>query len=187
MNSRLRRTLSIAILGLGGLAGWFSAGGPTILPAGPVPGPAAPAFVMNGTQLLALTFVNTSDEPQSMQQWKGRIVVVNFWATWCPPCRREIPDFASVAVQYRDRGVQFVGLGIDSAENIRRFDDDAKVPYPLLVAGTGSLPIMEALGNPSLGLPFTLILDGSGEIRVKRLGPMSRESLVENLDRLLSG
>lgn len=180
MMSPPRILVAAAVLAAAGLSGWFAAGGSM-----PGPGVREATAVMSDEQLLALSFVDAGNATHSLAQWEGRILVVNFWATWCAPCRREIPDFAELSRGYAGRGVQFVGLGIDSAQNIARFASEHDVPYPLLVAGTGALPIMEGLGNSAQALPFTLIVDRGGRIRERKLGPMDRASLSEKLDALL--
>ncbi len=181
-----QRALVLALLVAAGLAGWISAGGPPPLPlAG---GDAvAEATALSSEQFYALTFADAEGRPQRLEQWRGKLLVVNFWATWCTPCRKEIPDFAAVSQEYAARGVQFVGLGVDTADNIARFGRDRNVPYPLLVAGTGSLPIMSSLGNASMALPFTLIVDGRGQVRLRQLGPMNGDRLRASLERMLRG
>ena len=183
MSKMQSRLLTVAVLLAAGFAGWFSAGGRIL----PVSDGATTAGVISGEQVLAMNFKDASGEAQSLGQWRGKVLVVNFWATWCAPCRKEIPEFVEVSQHFGTERVGFVGLGIDSAANIARFAGEHAVSYPLLVAGTGSLPIMEGLGNPSLGLPFTLILDADGKIRVRKLGPMSGEELGEAIEGLLRG
>ncbi|MCB1916108.1 MAG: TlpA family protein disulfide reductase [Rhodocyclaceae bacterium] len=180
-----RRVFVLALLAAAGLAGWFAAGGPPPLPlAGEDTG--GGDVTLSVDQFYALSFADSDGNRQRLGQWRDKLLVVNFWATWCPPCRKEIPDFVAVSREYADRGVQFVGLGIDNAYNVSRFADEQQVDYPLLVAGAGSLPIMSALGNPAMALPYTLVVGAGGEIRYTRLGPMDRDALRNTLDRLLS-
>jgi len=179
-----RRLPVIALLAAAALAGWISAGGPPPLPGGLAP---TDSPTMSSEQFYALVFADVEGHPQRLSQWQGKLLVVNFWATWCPPCRKEIPDFAAVSEEYAGRGVQFVGLGVDTADNIARFARDQNVPYPLLVAGTGSLPIMSSLGNSSMALPFTLIVDSQGRVRLRQLGPMNGDRLRASLERMLQG
>jgi len=179
-----RRLVVVAFLLAAGVAGWLSAGGLRSLPpaaSSETPGPLSVA------QFYALAFADVDGTRRPLSEWQDKLLVVNFWATWCPPCRKEIPDFAAVSERYADRGVQFVGLGIDSADNIARFSRSETVPYPLLVAGTGSLPIMASLGNPSMALPFTLIVAPGGRILRRQLGPMDGKSLQIALDSMLPG
>ena len=83
-----------------------------------VPTPTAPEAA---PQFLALSLEDTTGVRQSLGQWRGKVLVANFWATWCPPCREEIPGFSRLSEKYAGRDVQFVGIGIDSAEKIRTF------------------------------------------------------------------
>lgn len=180
MSPLCRGTLTVSVLCAAAFAGWYG-GGRTIPPGGDQATPA-----MSPAQIYALSFDDAAGARQSLAQWREQVLVINFWATWCPPCLREIPDFAQISLEYADRGVQFVGLGIDSRQNIARFAGEERVPYPLLVAGTGSLPIMAALGNDASALPFTLIVDRHGQIRLRRLGPMNGETLRKSLDAVLA-
>lgn len=82
--------------------------------------------------LLGLELADTSGTRQPLAQWKGKILVLNFWATWCPPCRKEIPAFSAMSGKYRDKGVQFVGISIDTPTNVRDFQREHRVGYPLL-------------------------------------------------------
>ncbi|MCB1906210.1 MAG: TlpA family protein disulfide reductase [Rhodocyclaceae bacterium] len=183
MTARGRRVFIIALLTAAALAGWLAAGGPPPLPAAGE-GDQREGITLSVEQFYSLGFADSDGHWRKLGQWRDKLLVVNFWATWCPPCRKEIPEFVEVSREYADRGVQFVGLGIDSPANVRRFADEQRVDYPLLVAGVGSLPIMSALGNPSMALPYTLMVD-AGEIRYSRLGPMDGEALRNTLDRLL--
>ena len=180
-----RRIFVSALLVAAAFAGWFAAGGPPPLP---VSGDSRDGqdITLSVDQFYALSFADSDGRQQRLGQWRGKLLVVNFWATWCPPCRKEIPDFVEVSREYADRGVQFIGLGIDSAPNVSRFATEQQVSYPLLVAGAGSLPIMSALGNPSMALPYTLMVGADGQIRHANLGPMDGDALRDALDRLLN-
>ncbi len=183
MNAVARTLFVAGLLITAGIAGWLTAGGPPPLPVAsqPANGP------LSVEQFYALSFADADGSPRQLSEWRGKILVVNFWATWCPPCRKEIPDFAATSLAYADRGVQFVGLGVDTAENVARFVREEAVPYPLLVAGTASLPIMASLGNPSMALPFTLIVGPDGQIARRTLGPMDGKTLERALDSMLPG
>jgi len=115
-----------------------------------------------------------------IDQWQGRPVVVNFWATWCPPCVKEMPELQMLHEKYP--GIQFVGIGVDKVENMRQFLQKVPVSYPLLVMEGGAIDTLRTLGNPSGGLPFTLIFDANGGISRKILGQIQ----FDDLDRTLS-
>lgn len=139
-----------------------------------VPAPTAPEAA---PQFLALSLEDTTGVRQSLGQWRGKVLVANFWATWCPPCREEIPGFARLSEKYAGREVQFVGIGIDSAEKIRAFGDEHKVPYPLLVGDQTTMELAVAFGNRSEGLPFTVILDRNGAVSAQHLGRFDESEL----------
>jgi thiol-disulfide isomerase/thioredoxin len=117
-----------------------------------------------------------------LSDWKGRPMVVNFWATWCAPCVKEMPELQ--AQQERHPKIQFVGIGVDSADNIRKFLAKVPVSYPLLVMGPGAIDLLRSLGNPAAGLPFTLVFDAEGRINRKILGAIKFDDLAPALDAL---
>lgn len=142
------------------------------------PGASAEAF-------FAQTFKDLDGEPQAMAQWQGQLVVVNFWATWCPPCVEEMPDLQRVHDEYRSRGVVVVGLGIDNPSSLKRFRDEHRLALPLYAAGATGSELGKALGNASGALPYTLLLDRNGRIVRARLGQIRPAELRGWLDAQL--
>lgn len=136
-------------------------------------------------QLLALTLPDPSGSAQSMRQWQGKILVVNFWATWCPPCREEMPGFSRLQSKLAGNGIQFVGIGIDSADKIKEFSKLTPVSYPLLVGSPGLMAIMSQLGNNAGGLPYTVILGRDGHLEQTRLGEWQEADLEAFLGKLV--
>jgi peroxiredoxin len=134
----------------------------------------------------AATFPDAEGRPQPLSQWRGRPLVVNFWATWCPPCVEEMPDLQRVRDAYRDRGVEVIGIGIDNAAKIAAFRDKHGLTLPLLVAGVGGSDLNRALGNSGSALPFTLLIGADGRIRERHLGQVKPEQLHRWLDAALS-
>jgi peroxiredoxin len=128
------------------------------------------------------SFNDLDGSAQAMSQWKGRIVVVNFWATWCPPCIEEMPDLQRVHDEYRARGVTVVGLGIDNPSALRRFRDDNGLSLPLYAAGAGGSELARALGDQSGGLPFTVLISRDGRIVHVQLGQIRPTELKRLLD-----
>ena len=113
---------------------------------------------------------------RAMADHRGRVVVVNFWATWCAPCVEEIPMFSRVSARHAGR-VDFVGLGIDSPGNIAGFYLKLKPSYPLVVAGAAGTDLTRALGNPTGALPFTVVLGPDGKILASKLGRVDEATL----------
>lgn len=121
---------------------------------------------------------------QPLEQWRGKVLVVNYWATWCPPCLEEMPMFSTLQKRYADRGVQFVGIANDDAGKVREFARKTPVAYPLLIGGFDSFAMTVELGNTAMGLPFTVVLDRDGKVHEAMLGGVHQEKLTRLLDVL---
>ncbi len=115
---------------------------------------------------------------------KGRPLVVNFWATWCAPCVQEMPYLDSMAKELPE--LVFVGIGIDTAQNIAQFVAKLPVSYRLLVAGHAGIAMVRELGNSAGGLPFTLLFDANGSIFDSILGQVEPVDLRQRVDRLVA-
>lgn len=123
---------------------------------------------------------------QALEQYRGKTLVVNFWAAWCPPCREEMPGFARLQGRFASKGVQFVGIALDSADNVQAFLRETPVNYPQLLAGDDGSDLARAVGNHSLALPYTLIIDADGKVRSTRMGYLPEEALVSLLEQSLA-
>jgi len=135
-------------------------------------------------KLWLLELPDTGGKSQRFSQWHGKVLVVNFWATWCPPCKREIPGFARLSEKYAANGVHFVGIGVDDADKVRDFAGKTGIPYPILIGDMDLFRLSEDLGNPAQALPFTLILDRQGKVAFIREGMLDEESLEKVLKPL---
>ncbi len=130
--------------------------------------------------LFGLQFNDYGGTAYPFSQWKGKILVINFWATWCAPCREEMPYFSRLSKEYAGKGVQFVGISADAPDTIRLFAEQHRVFYPLLVGGPQTVAMSIDLGNRQSGLPYTLILGRNGELLLARTGRLP-EAELENL------
>ena len=137
------------------------------------------------TALLGVSLPDTKGNEQSLAQWKGRVLVVNFWATWCVPCREEMPEFVKAQRELGDRGVQFVGIAIDQPDKIDAFAAELHLNYPALVGGYGAIELSKAMGNRLGALPFTVVVDRAGRVAHTQLGPLKESNLRSILAQLL--
>ncbi|MDP2752496.1 MAG: TlpA disulfide reductase family protein [Rhodocyclaceae bacterium] len=134
--------------------------------------------------LWVATLTDLNDKPVALQTYKGRPLVVNFWARWCGPCREEIPDFIRARGKYK--GVELLGIAIDDkTEAVRDFAKAYEMDYPVLLAKDQGIALMKALGNTKAGLPYTLVIDRSGRIVQKKMGPMKRADIEAGFQQAL--
>jgi len=131
--------------------------------------------------LYAASFRDSAGQPQSLGQYQGRLLILNFWATWCAPCREEMPAFARLHARWRDKGVQFVGLSAEDQERVGRFGRDLSIPYPLWTGGDEVGELSRRLGNRRGVLPHTAIIGPQGEVLEVRAGTFSESELERRL------
>ena len=136
-----------------------------------------------GAPLRAARFLDLSGRPRALSEWAGKVVVVNFWATWCAPCLEEIPLLMAARSKHASVGIDVVGIAIDQASKISELASKLSIDYTLLLAGTEGLELMRSLGNRSGGLPFTVFLDRAGTLVRRKLGVLRQPEL----DTILSG
>ncbi len=133
---------------------------------------------------LDFSFPDSNDQPQSVSQWRGKILVINFWATWCGPCLKEIPEFIKLQQQYRDQGLQFVGIAIDDKESVQAYLKRIQINYPILIAGDAGSNLAHQLGNIINAVPFTVIVNQQGQIIHRQPGELSNEALLKIINPL---
>lgn len=134
--------------------------------------------------LLAQTMNDSSGQPQALAQWKERPLVVNFWATWCAPCVDEMPELSALQQEVGPRGIQILGIGIDSPSNITEFGTKYKIGYPLYAGGMSGTELSRRFGNQAGGLPFTVLIDRQGQVRKTYLGRLNMDELKTDLASL---
>ena len=135
--------------------------------------------------LLAASLKDLDGKPQPLSQWKGKVLIVNFWATWCPPCREEIPEFIKFQEKYRAKGVQFVGIAIDQKDKVQAFADEIGINYPTLLGELDAIELSRQAGNHMGGLPFTVILDRQGSVIATKVGGLDQSKLEKLIKPLL--
>lgn len=136
-------------------------------------------------QIYAARFIDLAGQTQPLSQWRGKILILNFWATWCPPCREEIPDFIAVDQAYRAQGVAIIGIGLDERDLIAAFAQEIRITYPMLLGGAQGYHFAAQLGNAGDGIPFTAIIDRQGRVVYLGSGTMRRAELEKQIAKLL--
>lgn len=131
------------------------------------------AFAQNmpaSTPLFAATLHDLDDKPVALERYKGKPLVVNFWARWCAPCRAEIPELIKFRQAQKGK-IEILGIGIeDQAGPVREFVSTQKIDYPVFIAKDKGIPLMLALGNKLGGLPYTLYIDRDGRVVGQKTG-----------------
>ena len=133
-------------------------------------------------------FIDQHGIKHSSRNWRGKVMVINFWATWCPPCIHEIPLLNSLQARYGEANVQIVGIAISKAQQVRAFLAKHPMAYPTLIPAEPlhSIARMRRAGNVAGGLPYTLFVDRKGYIVHRHLGELDRQQAIEWLDAALA-
>ncbi len=148
---------------------------------GPVAGDGGRAAVAKiGSKRPDFTLPDVEGKPRSISEWDGKVLLVNFWATWCPPCRKEMPGFIELRDQYHDKGFEIVGVAIDEAGAVGNFVDGMGVSYPVVVGQTDATEVTRQYGNRLGALPFSVLIDRKGIVRYTRAGEL-RKDVLEGL------
>jgi thiol-disulfide isomerase/thioredoxin len=135
--------------------------------------------------LLRASLTDLAGKPQRLDQWQGRVLVVNFWATWCAPCREEIPALMKVQRKHDSKSVQIVGIALDSADKVREYAAEMNIDYTLLLGGMDTLGMMKEAGNKAGVLPYSLVMDRTGRLIHAHAGALTESALDQLLAPLL--
>ncbi|MGQ0659208.1 MAG: TlpA family protein disulfide reductase [Chromatiales bacterium] len=136
-----------------------------------------------GRPRIDFALVDIDGKERRLSEWDGKVLVVNFWATWCPPCREEIPDFVKLQQQFEGQGVQFIGIAMDRPDAVREFMASVPINYPVLI-GDEEGSIVRQYGNDLGALPYTVVIDRKGKIILTRRGlfrPTEADATIRNL------
>lgn len=127
--------------------------------------------------LMQTPFATPGGEALTLERWRGKTLLVNFWATWCTPCREEMPLFNAMQDRYAPNGVQFVGIAIDTPEAVQAFAKQLSIRYPLLIGDAAGIELTRRLGNRAGGLPYTVLVGPDGRIVHAHLGQVREADL----------
>jgi len=131
------------------------------------------------------TLSGIDSKQYKLSDWRGKVIVLNFWATWCLPCLREIPVFNKLQKKWQKQGVQFVGVAMDEKENVEDFIQKTPLNYPTMLGEIGSMQIAKKLGNSHGVLPYTVIFDHDGAIIKTHAGEVTETMLINLLSSYL--
>ena len=173
--SRWRRDESPAPGAAAGESAWNASGDHVIRSSSAEPADKAADF----------RFTDQHGEERRFSDWDGMVRVVNFWATWCPPCVHEIPMLVSVQESFRERGVQFIGVAVDDPDGAFAMAKELGMNYPTMADSRRTLDLLHAYGNRAAALPFTAFVDRRGTIRDRHTGELNLEQTREKIQALL--
>jgi len=134
-----------------------------------------------------LQFRDLDGKIHRVSEWNGKLLLLNFWATWCPPCLKEIPLLVEAQQQHGPRGLQIVGIAMDEVEPVRRFVERLRMNYPVMAGQAEIADAMDQLGDQLGAFPFSVLIAPDGRILARASGDLSREELEAWLDAHLPG
>jgi len=171
--------LVVAILALAG--GYWTA--QSLRPTDPVR-ETTPTY--GGGTLIDFSLPDLDGKKHSLSEWRGKVIVLNFWATWCPPCREEIPLFIALQKRYGPGGIQLVGVATaDNKESVVAYRKSTGMNYPILIGDDDAMDVMARYGNRQGSIPYTVIIDRQGTIVARKLGAFDQADLMRVLGPLL--
>jgi peroxiredoxin len=187
MLKRLSLPLLAVVIALAGLASGYA----VYERIGPPPAAEAffapPAEAGLPEQRPEFTLADLDGQQRSVGEWDDHVLLINFWATWCPPCQREIPALMALQEEYGARGFQVVGIAIDDPERVREYADEMDINYPLLVGESAAIRVSQAYGNRIGALPYTVVTDRAGRIVYAHRGEVEHAEAEAVIKPLLEG
>lgn len=121
---------------------------------------------------------------RNIKEWDGKVILVNFWATWCPPCLKEMPYFVELQETYGEQGLQIIGIAIDDEEDARTFADDMGINYPIMAGELDTIDLSRRYGNRIGGLPYSVFINRKGEITDTITGELDKIKAEKILKKL---
>lgn len=190
MNKKKLAALAAVAVVFGALGAYFGyksqpqEGAPATIAMAPTGGAAHTA----STNLYAQSLNDLNGQPQSLDKWKGKPLLVNFWATWCGPCVQEMPELSALANEEakvgEKRRYNVIGIGIDAPSAMSEFAAKHHIQYPLYVGGMGGTELSRGFGNTNGGLPFTVLIGADGQVKKTYLGKLKFDELKADLAAL---
>lgn len=180
----------LIVVGIAGMAGYRlqlqQTNAPQPLPTATDAAAQDSANAVVGQLRPAFELPDTDGKLRHIKEWDGQILAVNFWATWCEPCKVEVPEFIELQDAYRDAGVTFIGVAIDSKDNVTVFAEDFGINYPLLVGQQAAIDAARDYGNKAGALPYTVFVEPGGEVVYAHHGRIHQAEVEEILTVMLA-
>jgi len=151
--------------------------------------PGEPAFPKIPEHLPEFSLGDRTGKPTSVATWRGKSLIINFWATWCAPCRHEIPLLQSIRREWSDRNIEVVGIAVDHRDKVVAYADELKIAYPVLIGEDDALDVAAAFGVSSPAFPFTVFTDQRGQVVALYMGELNKSqadlilSVVQSLNQ----
>lgn len=172
--------IAVVLMTLAGLAIWIGGASTPLTKTGELDASAGTIYTSS--------FPDAEGKQQSLGQWQHKLLVINFWATWCGPCKEEMPIFAKLQKKYDAKGLQIIGIAADLRSNVVNFDKKLKVAYPLLPDEARAIEFSKRLGNRLGLLPHTVVVRPGGEVVGSQLGVINEAEfealIVKNLPKI---
>ena len=140
----------------------------------------------SATTLPDFNLPDLSGNQHNISEWRGKILIINFWATWCPPCRKEIPEFIALQEQYSAKGVQFIGVALEEQKPVAEYASSAHINYPILIGEYDGITLANQLGNSVGAIPYTIVVNQQGQIIHRHPGEFSKTQILEIINPLLN-
>jgi len=164
---------------------WYRTGGTLVRIDNAVQNTETKADVNGKEKRPDFTLLDLNNKSRSISEWDGKVILINFWATWCPPCVREVPTLDKLNTDFKDKGFVVIGIAIDSLAAVNDFVDPLDLQYPILLAEQQGIELSQAYGNRLGILPFTIIVDREGYIALKHRGEITYEQVESLIKPLL--
>lgn len=139
----------------------------------------------NTSALFAANYLDMQNQPQALSEWQGKVMLVNFWATWCPPCREEMPELSTIQDKFRDQGVIVLGISTDDLAKTKSYIEGSPVNYPVLAGDMDGMDLSQKLGNNQGILPYSVLISRDGSIIKVFRGRIEPEVVEQAIQAIL--
>ncbi len=129
-----------------------------------------------------ISLPNLEGEMQNLSKWQGKTLIINFWATWCPPCLKEIPDFMALQAEFKDKNVQFIGIALEDLQTVADYNAQVNINYPILIGEFTGTQLARSWGNTLNTVPFTVVINPQGEIIHRQMGEFSKQHILSIIE-----